>query len=220
MNRKNFVYPLAQNLICAFVLACPGAWACYTDPLIIDLGRDRLKLADKGVGVAYDFMGWDLPAPVQWVKAEGNEAFLVRDHNQNGIVDNGQELFGDNIRLQDGSGMARNGFQALAQFDLPLLGGNDDGLITADDVIWHELALWLDIDGDGVSTDNEIITLESQGIKAFDIIPNIINRYDRAGNRISLWDWVHAERIDRKGKVKAVRYKMYDVTFAPLPSEA
>ena len=42
-------------------------------------------------------------------------------------------------------GKAANGFVALAQYDQPLLGGNDDGVISRADAIWPELTMWLDV---------------------------------------------------------------------------
>ncbi|MFT4929801.1 MAG: hypothetical protein ACI8WB_005936 [Phenylobacterium sp.] len=213
----------------------PGhcVYACDDEgstPLVIDLGQDGIHFGAAGVGVYFDINADAQQNYLQWVAIDGNEAFVVRDLNGNGIVDDGSELFGigtdmvqqtrplknggltpiDNPSSND-SNKALNGFIALAQHDLPALGGTNDGFIAADDAIWPELALWLDLNADGISSSDEMLSLQSYGITHLDITPKENNRTDAAGNWIPLWSW--ATNRDKKQQNK---YKMVDVYFKNL----
>ncbi|MCJ8272486.1 MAG: hypothetical protein MJK04_24185, partial [Psychrosphaera sp.] len=205
------------------------------DPLLFVLGQDGIHLGDAGVGVNFDMYGDGNQTLMQWVQYGGNEAFLVQDINNNGVIDNGMELFGTgthmlpmvltqqwpdldqsnvaSIRLALAAApeLAPNGFVALAQYDHPALGGNDDGYISVDDEIWSDLSLWLDGNADGISTADEMLQLADVGITRLDIIPKQNNRQDPAGNSIPLWSWAVDENNTSHNK-----YKMVDVFFRTL----
>ncbi len=205
------------------------------DPLLIDLGQDGIHLGDAGVGVNFDMIGDGNETFMQWVQYGGNEAFLVQDLNDNGIIDNGMELFGTGthmlpleltqqwpnldqtnvksiqLALAAAAELAPNGFVALAQYDHPALGGNDDGYITNQDEVWSGLLLWLDDNADGISTADEMLQLNDVGITQLDIIPKKNNHQDPAGNSIPLWSWAVDENNNSHNK-----YKMVDVFFKVL----
>ena len=107
--------------------------------------------------------------------------------------------------------LAPNGFVALAQYDHLVLGGNNDGYISAQDSVWSQLSLWLDINADGISTNDEMLFLDDVGITRLDIIPKQSNQIDDAGNSLPLWSWAKDENTTNHGK-----YKMVDVFFKPL----
>jgi hypothetical protein len=165
---------------------------------------------------------------MQWVAPEGNEAFLVRDLNGNGKIDDGSELFGvgtevieqqasakgtkyNHLKQLSQAQRATNGFVALSQYDLSALGGNNDGFISVDDEVWSTLFLWLDSNADGLSSDGEFILLEDVGITHLNTIPKSNNRRDPAGNWMPLWSWVNNRNINGNN-----RYKMVDVFFNGL----
>ena len=77
--------------------------------------------------------------------------FIAFDHNQNGIIDDGSELFGE------GNGFS-NGFEALATFD-----SNKDGLINRLDDRFHQLLAWRD-NGNGITEEGELTALEESGL--------------------------------------------------------
>ena len=112
-------------------------------PIVVDTRRDGIELGPAGRGVSFDVNADGFPDYVQWVRPRGDEAFLTLDRNRNGLVDDGSELFGVGTPLLEG-GTAPNGFIALAQYDQPLLGGNDDGVDLA---CGRDLAGALDVAG-------------------------------------------------------------------------
>ena len=56
------------------------------------------------------------------VETVGLDAGIQFDHNNNGTIDNGSELFGENTITENGT--ANTGFEALATID-----SNNDGII-------------------------------------------------------------------------------------------
>jgi len=179
-------------------------------PIVVDLNRDGIKLGPAGVGVYFDVNADGVTDHVQWVRRQGDEAFLVADHNGNGIVDDGSELFGMGTALLLEGGTAPNGFVGLAQYDSLALGGNDDGLITREDSIWPKLHLWIDSDADGVSTTTEIRTPQDLGLTAFETIPKSRRYTDAAGNIIPFFAWATFGKLHKKTL-------MVDVFFVQLP---
>ena len=117
-------------------LIATSAWA-QCSPIVVDTHRDGITLGPAGRGVSFDVNADGFADFVQWVRPGGDEAFLSLDRNRNGVVDDGSELFGVGTPLFEG-GTAPNGFVGLAQYDQPLLGGNDDGVISRADAIWPE----------------------------------------------------------------------------------
>ena len=185
-----------KTLISLFLsLTCASAWS-QCSPIVIDTRRDGIELGPAGRGVSFDVNADGFPDHVQWVRPGGDEAFLTLDRNRNGIVDDGSELFGVGTPLLAG-GTAPNGFVALAQYDQPLLGGNDDGAISRADAIWQELTLWVDSNADGTATRDEMRRPESFGLTSFGTIPKVRRYTDAAGNSLPYWAWASAGRRAR-----------------------
>ena len=120
------------------------------DPIVVDLDGDGIELTSVEDGVHFDITGTGKPVQTAWIK--GGDAFLARDINGNGKIDSGLELFGD----QWG---AKNGFEELKKLD-----SNNDGFIGPEDKYYQQLILWRD-NGDGVSTSDELLTLQQAGIE-------------------------------------------------------
>ncbi|MCX8063584.1 MAG: hypothetical protein N3G21_00230 [Candidatus Hydrogenedentes bacterium] len=120
------------------------------DPVVIDLDEDGIELTSIEDGVRFDISGTGKPVQTAWIK--GGDAFLAWDRNGNSRIDNGLELFGD----QWG---AKNGFEELKKLD-----SNGDRFLGPEDAHYHQLVLWRD-NGDGVSTQDELITLQQAGIE-------------------------------------------------------
>jgi hypothetical protein len=87
----------------------------------------------------------------------------VRDLNQNGTIDTGRELFGNQTQRTDGT-LAANGFAALKDLD-----SNGDGQITSLDAAFTELRIWKDTDGDAQTDEGELLTLAQAGVQAISV---------------------------------------------------
>ena len=149
-------------------------------PVILDLGGNGFHLVGFENGVSFDINGDHVKERIGWTRPDADDAFLVLDRNQNGQVDDGRELFG-NFTSQLASN-SPNGFWALAMFDRPALGGNGDSKLTAADMIFSELRLWLDANQDGVSTPGELSSLAAWGVVEIDLDYKESRRRDAEGN--------------------------------------
>ena len=93
-----------------------------TDPLILDMDANGFDLTSADDGAEFDI---DADGNIdKTAVTRGNDAMLALDLNENGVIDNGTELFGN----QNG---AKDGFAELAKYD-----ENADGIIDAGDGIF------------------------------------------------------------------------------------
>lgn len=137
-------------------------------PLVIDIDNsstiDLVSLENSTA--RFDFWGDGFAEATAWVDAA--DGLLVRDLNANGLIENGNELFGSEYPLgyaPDANLIGTtNGFVKLAALDT-----NDDGLVNAADAAWNELQVWQDTNQDGISQAEELHSLSSLGIASFDV---------------------------------------------------
>lgn len=166
----------------AFGLGTLPSRACHDgSPLILDLNGDGLRTVDRDSPVLFDIDGDGHKELVTWTLWETEEGFLVLDRNRNGRIDSGREFFGDATQLPSGE-LASHGFQALAIFDQAPWGGDQDGVISAGDQIWHRLLVWVDRNHDGISQRSELGTLGHHGVLALDLEFVETDFIDGAGN--------------------------------------
>ncbi len=97
------------------------------DPLVLDLNNNGFKTSGIENGVLFDINGDGVKERVSTSIAD---PYLAIDLNNNGLIDNGTELFGD----QNGS---TNGFSELAKYD-----NNGDGKIDNLDPVFNKLKLY------------------------------------------------------------------------------
>lgn len=178
-------------------------------PLLINLGHGQPALT--GAEVWFDMAGAGIKQLIGWTDPSAPDAFLVLDKNGNGMIDSGRELFGTFTRLSwnDAGPRAQNGFQALAWFDRPENGGNGDGSIDRNDLVFDRLLLWTDANHDGVSQPEELTPVSQAGITKIRLDANYVGLRDRFGNRMKFMSIV--ETMTSTGTV--VERHIYDVFF-------
>jgi hypothetical protein len=144
-------------------------------PLVFDLNGGGIQTIHLNDGVYFDHNNNLFAEKIVWINP--NDAFLVRDINFNGLIDNGSELFGDNTILSSGQ-KAINGFEALSNLDF-----NSDGFIDFNDQIWNELLLWQDKNINGLTDPDELLTLPEVGIVGINLNYNSSDYVDNNGNK-------------------------------------
>jgi len=157
----------------------PGA-----SPIIINLDDGPLQLTAFAKGVWFDLSATGTPWLVAWTRSTSRAGFLALDRNGDGAITNGKELFGnvtDQPPLLERE--QRNGFRALAVFDEPSRGGDGDGLISERDSVFDRLRLWVDMNHDGVSQSNELLTMTQSGIDAISVRYRTMRYRDDFGNQ-------------------------------------
>lgn len=86
---------------------------------------------------------------------------LVDDHNHDGIINNGSELFGTATMLANGQ-KASTGYQALTAMDT-----NNDGVISNADQGFSDLKIW--VNAYDPSQPEQLLTLAQRGIASLDL---------------------------------------------------
>ncbi len=83
-----------------------------SNPAAIDLDGDGLETVGTNAGILFDQTGSGVRMGTGWVSKD--DGFLALDHNGNGMIDSGRELFGDST-FKNGVELATDGFDALRQ---------------------------------------------------------------------------------------------------------
>jgi len=104
------------------------------------------------------------------------DGLLVRDLNENGVIDDGTELFGNNSVLSSGA-TAENGFEALADLD-----SNEDGVFDSSDTAWNSVKVWKDNNYNAQVDTGELLTLEQAGISGINLNYNYQDATDEQNN--------------------------------------
>jgi hypothetical protein len=190
----------AQLRWCKFHLGYfdPETCTCqdFSSPILVDTLGDGFALTDASHGVSFDLDSDGAPENISWTAGDSDDAWLALDRDGDGLIADGRELFG-NFTEQPAppAGVARSGFNALAEYDKLANGGNGDGLIDSRDAVFSGLRLWRDANHDGVSQPAELQTLAGLGLQSVALDYKESKRTDEYGNRFRY----RAKLVDARG---------------------
>jgi hypothetical protein len=172
----------ACDIGCSWSFA-EGQCICNS-PVLIDVAGDGFRLTNAAGGVNFDLNRDGFRERLAWTVEGADDAWLVLDRNGDGAVGDGGELFGNYTpQPVPPAGVQKNGFLALAEFDLPAQGGNADGAIDGRDAVFNSLRLWQDVNHNGVSEPGELRALPALGLGSVGLDYRESSRRDGYGNR-------------------------------------
>ncbi|PWL80740.1 hypothetical protein DBY21_00935 [Candidatus Gastranaerophilales bacterium] len=132
--------------------------------MLIDIDGDGIETTSVENGVYFDQENDGFAEKSAWVGKD--DGVLAYDKNNNGRIDDGNELFGDSYVKTDGT-LATSGFDALSDLD-----SNGDGIINSEDTNFQSIKI---LKGDGT-----LLSLEEAGISTISL--NSKNSVIRDGN--------------------------------------
>lgn len=133
------------------------------DPLVLDLNNNgRIDTITLNNSKAFfDHNNDNIAYKSSWISKD--DGLLVLDKNNNNLIDNGNELFGNFTEISSNS-YALNGFEALK-----LLDSNQDGVIDINDKEFNNLKIWQDLNEDGITQINELKSLKDLNITSINL---------------------------------------------------
>lgn len=159
----------------------PCSEAGCSSPIVIDTDGTGFHMTSAAQGVMFDFYGNGAPIQVAWTAKGSRNGWLALP--KDGKVTSARDLFGNLTPQVLMKAHAANGFAALSIFDDPAYGGNNDGVIDAQDAVWTKLRVWIDENHDGVSQPEELHTLDELGIQRIKLAYTESQFIDPYGNQ-------------------------------------
>ena len=166
------------------------------DPVVLNLSSEAQSNVLDASYSYFDYDGDGFAERTAWIGEQ--QGLLVVDLNENGIIDDGKELFGDKTILKNGR-KAKDGYQALNDVD-----ENKDGVIDSQDSAWIKLRVWID-NGDGMTQEGELKTLEELGIETMKLNEERTGTNEEEGNSL--------EKIGFFTKADGTTGELSDYTF-------
>jgi hypothetical protein len=146
-------------------------------PVMLDLNGNGIQTLALEQGTQFDLAAQGEAQRVGWVAP--SDGLLVRDLNQDGIIQDGRELFGSSTVLANGQ-TAQDGYQALKALD-----SNRDGVLDSRDEGFASLQVWVDGDSDAFTDAGELKSLADLSIAALNLQAQAGSAVDQ-GNLLGL----------------------------------
>lgn len=127
------------------------------DPIVLDLDKNGFDLSGIQHAVMFDINADGHKDQMGWTS---KDAILALDLDNNGVIDNGSELFTPDFN----GGKFASGVEALASLD-----SNGDGKIDANDDAFSKLSLWIDGNNNGVSDAGELSSLSDHHVASISL---------------------------------------------------
>ena len=144
------------------------------DPLVLDLGGNGIITVGLDAGIHFDHDGDGFRELSGFVNAE--DGLLVLDRNEDGKINDGTELFGDNTRFFNGT-IAPHGFAALSELD-----DNKDGVVDKNDAYFSKLRIFQDFNQNGQNDPGELFSLDEKKIVGLNLAYEDSPFVDKFGN--------------------------------------
>jgi Ca2+-binding RTX toxin-like protein len=135
------------------------------DPVVLDLDGNGIEITTLENGVNFDLDNNGFKEKIQWVN--NIDGILARDLNGNGKIDNGSEVFGDQVKMSNGQ-ISANGYEALLDLDK-----NKDYILDSRDAAFRTLKLWVDENTNGITDTGELKTLTEMGIDSLNLFKSV-----------------------------------------------
>ncbi len=148
--------------------------AIRKDPLVLDLDGKGIATTGLAAGIHFDHDGDGFRELSGFITADNG--FLVLDRNEDGKINDGTELFGDNTRLFNGD-IAVHGFAALSEMD-----DDKSGVIDKGDTIFDKLRIFQDFNQNGITDDGELFSLADKKIAGLNLDYDESPQMDKFGN--------------------------------------
>src|SRR5688572_21231410 len=74
---------------------CQSGGDCCPSPIIIDVAGDGVHLTPWQEGVTFELIPGTTDSILSWTERGSDDAWLAMDRNQDGIINDGTELFGN-----------------------------------------------------------------------------------------------------------------------------
>ena len=146
--------------------------------------EEHLDLTEKSISINYFFRTLlkKNHKAIRLAVSDGAFGLLVIDLNGNGLFDHRKELFTNQFTIEKLP--SPNAAVALMQYDRIELGGNEDGVINANDYFWENLYIWIDRNQDEYSSADEMVPLNELGVFKIDPYPRALHSQRGNGYQI------------------------------------
>ncbi len=130
-----------------------------TAPIALDLNGNGLEFLDKSpTGAQFDLNGTGTPEPTAWVAP--SDAWLFID------LGTGVQVTREELSFQAQVPTAKSDLDALRMaYD-----SNHNNVLDPGDTDWSKFKIWQDLNQDGITTPNEVLSLDTAGIVSIGLV--------------------------------------------------